>query len=84
MELTESGAKLKKLKVCWSIEDQNTQIQNHELKWKRRPTLGLAFEFGKDVIELILKIKISIEDWIEQTTIEDWFGNCNFFGAFFF
>jgi hypothetical protein len=28
-------------------------------------TPGLAFEFGRDAIELILKIKISIEDLIE-------------------
>jgi hypothetical protein len=66
MELTKSGAKLKKLKVCWSIESQNTQIQNQELKWKEQWTSGLAFEFDRDVIELILKIKISIEGLIEQ------------------
>jgi hypothetical protein len=29
-------------------------------------TLGLAFEFDRDAIELILKIKISIKDLIEQ------------------
>jgi hypothetical protein len=66
MELTKSGAKLKKLEVCWSIEGQNAQIQNQEPKWKEQSTLGLAFEFGRDVIELILKIKISIEGLIEQ------------------
>jgi hypothetical protein len=31
--LTESGTKLKKFKVYWSIEGQNTQIQNQGLKW---------------------------------------------------
>jgi hypothetical protein len=30
-----------------------------------------VFEFGRDAIELILKIKIAIEDLIEQITIED-------------
>ena len=62
----DSGVKLKKLEVCWLIEGQNIQIQNHGAKWKRQPTSGLAFEFGKDAIELILKMKISIDDWIEQ------------------
>jgi hypothetical protein len=33
---------------------------------KRQPTLGLIFEFNGDVIELILKIKILIEDWFEN------------------
>jgi hypothetical protein len=28
LKLIESWTKLKKLKVCWSIEGQNTQIQN--------------------------------------------------------
>jgi hypothetical protein len=31
-----------------------------------RLILGLTFEFDKVAIELILKIKIAIEDWIEQ------------------
>jgi hypothetical protein len=31
-ELTKSRAKLKKLKVVWSIHGQNTQIENQELK----------------------------------------------------
>jgi len=31
-----------------------------------RPTLGLTSNFGRDVIELILKIKIVIQDLIEQ------------------
>jgi hypothetical protein len=30
--------------------------------WKRRPTSGPAIEFGRDVVELIFKIKIAIED----------------------
>jgi hypothetical protein len=42
------------MKVCWSIESQNAQIQNQGLKWKRQPTLELVFEFGRDAIELIL------------------------------
>jgi hypothetical protein len=66
MKLTKSGAKLKKLKVFWSIECQNAQIQNQEPEWKEQSTSGLAFECGRDVIELILKIKISIEGLIEQ------------------
>jgi hypothetical protein len=33
---------------------------------KRWPTSELTFEFDRDAIELILKIKISIEDLIEQ------------------
>jgi len=66
LELTKSVAKLKKLKVCWLIEVQNAQIQKQGPKWKTQPTLGLAFEFGRDAIELILKIKISIEGLIEQ------------------
>jgi len=32
---------------------------------KRRQTLGLTYEFGKDAIELILEIKISFEDLIK-------------------
>jgi hypothetical protein len=70
LELTESGAKLKKLKVCWSIKDQNAQIQNQGLKWKRWPISRLTFKFGRDATELILKIKIAIEDLIEQ--IKNW------------
>jgi hypothetical protein len=57
---------LKKLEVCLSIEGQNAQIQNQGSKWKGWATSGLTFEFGKDAIKLILKIKISIEDLIEQ------------------
>jgi hypothetical protein len=66
--LTESEAKVKKLKVCWSIECQNAQIQNQGLKWKRRPTSGSTLEFDRDAIELIFKIKITIEDLIEEIT----------------
>ena len=32
LKLTKSRAKLKKLEVVWSIEGQNTQIQNQGLK----------------------------------------------------
>ena len=64
--MTESGAKLKKLKVYWSIESQNPQIQTKGLKWKRQINLGLMIEFGRDAIELIFKIKIAIENLIEQ------------------
>jgi hypothetical protein len=56
--LTEWAVKLKKLKVYWSIEGQNTQIQIQWLKWKRRPTSRPTIEFGRDAIELIFKIKI--------------------------
>jgi len=37
---------------------------------KRRPTSGLTIEFDRDAIELIVKIKILIEDWIAQ--IKHW------------
>jgi hypothetical protein len=70
-----------KLKVCWSIEGQNIQIQNQGSKWNRLPTLGLMFEFGKDAIELILKINISIEDLIE---IWGLIWKYTLFGAIFF
>jgi hypothetical protein len=63
--LTESGAKLKKWEVWWLIKGQNAQIQNQVSKWKRWPKSGLTLEFGRDAIELILKIKIVIEDLIE-------------------
>jgi len=49
LKLTESGTKLKKIKVYWSIEGQNAQIQNQ----------GLTIEVGMDAIELIVKIKIA-------------------------
>jgi hypothetical protein len=32
LKLTKFEVKLKKLEVYWSIEDQNIQIQNQELK----------------------------------------------------
>jgi hypothetical protein len=64
-EIDRIRVKLKKLKVCWSIEGQNAQIQNQEPNWKRRPTLELIFELGRDEIELILKIKTSIKDMID-------------------
>ena len=74
--MTEWEAKLKKLKVCWTIEGQNAQIQNQELKWKGRLTSELTFKFDRDAIELILyKTKISIEDW---------FGNKDFLTSFSF
>ena len=75
MKLTEAEAKLKKLEVCWIIEGQNAQIQNQGLKWKGGLTSELTFKFGRDTIELILKIKISIEDW---------FGNKDFLESFSF
>jgi hypothetical protein len=34
---------------------------------KRRPTIGAAIEVGRDAIALILKIKITFEDLIEQS-----------------
>jgi len=42
------------------MEGQNKQIQNQGLKWKPRPTIGAATEIGKDAIELILKIQITL------------------------
>jgi hypothetical protein len=54
--LAESGAKLKKWEVWWLIKGQNAQIQNQVSKWKRWPKSGLTLEFGRDAIELILKI----------------------------
>jgi len=66
LESTETRAKLKKLKICWSIKGQNAQIQNQWPKLKKVVALGMAFEFDRDAIELILKIKISIKDLIEQ------------------
>jgi hypothetical protein len=65
MKLTESGAKMKNLKVYWSIEGQNAQIQNQGSKWKKQSSSGLTFEFGRDAIESILKIKITNEFLIE-------------------
>ena len=56
--MTKSGAKLKKLKVCWSIDGQNAQIQNQRPKWKKRPTSCLASKFDRDTIELILKSQL--------------------------
>ena len=44
----------------------DAQIQKQWSKRKMRLILGLTFEFDKVAIELILKIKIAIEDWIEQ------------------
>jgi hypothetical protein len=64
-EIDRIRVKLKKLKVCWSIECQNAQIQNQEPNWKRRQTLELIFELGRDEIKLILKIKTSIKDLID-------------------
>jgi hypothetical protein len=49
------------MKVYWSIEGQNTEIQNQGLKWKEGPTSGSMLEFGRDAIVLIFKIKIAIE-----------------------
>ena len=65
MKLTESGAKMKKSQVYWSIEGQDAQIQNQGSKWKKRSSSGLTFDFGKDAIESILKIKIANEYLIE-------------------
>jgi hypothetical protein len=45
LKFIKSGAKLKKLEVCWSIEGQNAQFYNQGLKWNRRWTLGLTIEF---------------------------------------
>jgi len=73
--LIESGVKLKKLEVCWSIEGQNAYIQNQRSKGKKRPTSGLTFGFGRDAIELVFKIKILNEDL---------FGNWHFFAPFYF
>jgi len=38
--LTNSGAKMKKLEVCWSIEGQNAQIQEPLIKMKETLNLG--------------------------------------------
>jgi hypothetical protein len=59
---------LKKLEVYCSIEGQIALIQDQRPIWKRRPTSRPAIEFGRDAIELIFKIKIAIEDLIEQIT----------------
>jgi hypothetical protein len=64
--LSESGATLNKLKVYWSIDSQIAYIRDQGLKWKRRSTSGPTLKFDRDAIELILKIKIAIEDLIEQ------------------
>ena len=64
-EIDRIRVKLKKLKVCRSIECQNAQIQNQEPNLKRRQTLELIFELGRDEIKLILKIKTSIKDLID-------------------
>jgi hypothetical protein len=68
LKLIESGAKLKKLEVYWSIEGQIVLIRDQGSIWKRRPTSRSTIEFGRDAIELIFKIKIPIEDSIEQIT----------------
>jgi hypothetical protein len=59
---------LKKLEVFCSIEGQIALIRDQRPIWKRRSTLRPAIEFGRDAIELIFKIKIAIEDLIEQIT----------------
>jgi len=47
LKLTESGAKLRKLEVYWSIEGQIAQIQNQGLKWKRWPTSGQCWNLAR-------------------------------------
>jgi hypothetical protein len=42
------------------------KFKTNDQNGKRRPTSGLTIEFNKDAIELIVKIKILIEDWIAQ------------------
>jgi hypothetical protein len=59
---------LKKLEVYYSIEGQIAQIRDQGSIWKKRPTSRPAIEFDKDAIKLIFKIKIAIEDSIEQIT----------------
>jgi hypothetical protein len=65
---TGSGVKLKILEVYCSIEGQIVLIRDQGPKWKRRPASRPVIEFGRDAIELIFKIKIAIEDLIEQIT----------------
>jgi len=65
---TGSGIKLKILEVYCSIEAQIVLIRDQGPKWKRQPASRPAIEFGRDAIELIFKIKIEIEDLIEQIT----------------
>jgi len=59
------GSNLKKIEVSLLIKGQNAQIQNQWSKWKRQPTSELTIGFGKDAIDLIIKIKISIAYLIE-------------------
>jgi len=51
------------------IDQLGVKLHKSEIKdqiKKRWPTSRLTFEFVRDAIELILKIKITIEDLIEQ------------------
>jgi hypothetical protein len=57
---------LKTLEVYCSIEGQIALIRDQGPIWRRRPTSRQAIEFGRDAIELIFKIKIAIQDLIEQ------------------
>ena len=41
------------------------KFKTNDQNEKRQPTLGVSFEFGRNAIELILKINISIQDLIE-------------------
>jgi hypothetical protein len=59
---------LKKLEFYYSIKGQIVLIRDQRPIWKRRPTSRPTIEFGRDAIELIFKIKIAIEDLIEQIT----------------
>jgi len=41
LKLIKSRVKLKKFEICWSIEGQNAQFNNQELKLNKQLTLGV-------------------------------------------
>jgi hypothetical protein len=55
---------IRSLLINWESKYKNLKPMT-KIKKKKQPTLGLTYEFGKNAIELILKIKISIEDLIK-------------------
>jgi len=48
-------------------------MQDQGPKWKRRPTSGLLFAFGRDAIALIFKSKFQLRTRLNKSQIEDWF-----------
>ena len=64
--MTELGAKLKKLEVCWSIKGQNAQIQNQGPKWKGGQLQGCHLNLTGMQLNWFLKLKSQLKTWLNK------------------